>query len=253
MSFDKSRKRGLVETGRTVITAFATKIGGEQMRTFLLAVVAGVVLVLVSLTLVDAPVARFVHTLPWAQDIRSPALGLPVLVTLSGVVIFFGALWVVNGHAPRKLQEILIVASFSLTSSVCIDELLLKRLFGRKTPDEFLQSGVDAFHWFQGTPNTAFPSGHAVQIVSVGTVFLLAYPRQRAAWLALMGVGLIALVLGNWHFVSDVVAGAGVGACAGIATTVLWRAKSQSGTSAIAEGIFPDVITAAKSLTREPQ
>jgi membrane-associated phospholipid phosphatase len=253
MSFEKSRKRGPVETGRKMIPVFATMIGGEQMRAFLLAMGAVVVLVLVSLTLVDVPVARFVHTLPWAQNLRSPALGLPVLVTLSGVAIFCGALLVANGHVPHKLQEILIVASFSLTSSVCIDELLLKRFFGRETPDEFLQGGVDAFNWFQGTPNTAFPSGHAVQIVSVGTVFLLAYPRQRAAWLTLMGVGLIALVLGNWHFVSDVVAGTGVGASAGIATTVLWRAKSRSGTTAIAERISPDMMTPAKSLTREPQ
>lgn len=73
----------------------------------------------------------------------------------------------------------------------------------------------------------AFPSGHAVQIVSVGSVFLMGYPRYRAAWLALMGIGLVALVLGNWHFVGDVLAGSLVGACAGIATTVLWRSRSQ--------------------------
>lgn len=222
------------------------------MRTFLLAMGAVVALVLVSLTLIDIPVARFVSTLPWAQDMRSPALGLPVLVTLSGAVIFFGALWVAKGHVPRKLQDTLIIAAFSLTSSVCIDELLLKRLFGRKTPDEFLQSSVKAFDWFQGTPNTAFPSGHAVQIVSVGTVFLLAYPRQRAVWLTLMGVGLIALVLGNWHFVSDVIAGAGVGASAGLATTVLWRSQRRPGAATtIAEDLFADVTTAAK--TRELQ
>ena len=207
---------------------FAAKMSGKQMRVFLLAMGAGLVLTLAAMYLVDVPTARFVHTLPWAQSLRSPALGLPILVTLSGFVIFAGAAWVANGYVPRKLQETLLVASFSVTSSVCIDELLLKRLFGRETPDTFLQTGVDAFHWFQGTPADAFPSGHAVQIVSVGTVFLMAYPRQRAAWLVLMGAGLIALVLGNWHFVSDVVAGAGVGASAGIATMVLWRSRSHA-------------------------
>jgi len=210
-----------------MIMDFVGKMRGKQMQGFLLALGAGLVLTLAAMVLVDVPIARFVHTLPWAQGLRSPALGLPVLVTLSGVAIFVGAAWVANGHVPRKLQEILLVASFSLTSSVCIDELLLKRLFGRETPDVFLQTGVDTFHWFQGAPTDAFPSGHAVQIVSVGTVFLMAYPRQRAAWLALMSVGLIALVLGNWHFVSDVLAGTGVGASAGIATMVLWRSRSE--------------------------
>lgn len=202
-------------------------MSGKQLRTFLLALGAVAVLTVVAMYLVDIPTARFVNTLPWAQDIQSPALGLPVLVTLAGIAIFAGAVWVTNGHVPRKLQEILIVASFSLTSSVCIDELLLKRLFGRETPDKFLQTGVDAFHWFQGVPTDAFPSGHAVQIASVGAVFLIGYPRYRVGWLALMGLGLVALVLGNFHFVSDVIAGAGVGACAGLATTVLWRSRSQ--------------------------
>jgi len=202
-------------------------MSGKQIRAFLLAMGAGLVLIVASIYLVDIPTARFVHTLPWAQDLRSPVLGLPVLVILSGVAILFGALWVVNDHVPQKLQEILIVASFSLTSSVCIDELLLKRLFGREIPDVFLQTGVDAFQWLQGGPMDAFPSGHAVQIASVGTVFLMGYPRQRAVWLALMGIGLIALVLGNWHFVSDVLAGTGVGASVGLATTVLWRSRSQ--------------------------
>jgi membrane-associated phospholipid phosphatase len=202
-------------------------MSGKQIRAFLLAMGVGLILIVASIRLVDIPIAQFVHTLPWAQDLQSPALGLPVLVTLSGVAILFGALWVASDHAPQKLQEILIVASFSLTSSVCIDELLLKPLFGRETPDGFLLTGVDAFHWFHGAPTDAFPSGHAVQIVSVGTVFLMGYPQWRAAWLALMGVGLIALVLGNWHFVSDVIAGTGVGASVGLATTVLWRSRSQ--------------------------
>jgi membrane-associated phospholipid phosphatase len=231
MSFDKSRKRGRRrrdrESNRAMITDFAAKMRERQAHVFLLAIAACVALTLAAMYLVDLPTARFVHTLPWAQGLRSPALGLPVLVTLSGVAIFVGAVWVAYGHVPHKLQEILIVASFSLTSSVCIDELLLKRLFGREPPDDFLQSGVDAFRWFQGVPTDAFPSGHAVQIVSVGTVFLIAYPQWRAGWLALMGVGLIALVLGNWHFVSDVIAGTGVGASVGIATMVLWRSRSQ--------------------------
>jgi membrane-associated phospholipid phosphatase len=213
--------------GPAMITDSATTISGKHIRAFLLAIGACLVLILASLRLVDIPVARFVSTLPWAQGLQSPALGFPILVTLSGLAIFAGAMWVGNGHVPRKLQEILIVASFSLMSSVCIDELLLKRLFGREIPDIFLQTGTDAFHWFQGVPTDAFPSGHAVQIVSVGTVFLIGYPQYRVGWLALMGLGLTALVLGNFHFVSDVIAGSLVGACAGIATTVLWRSRSQ--------------------------
>jgi membrane-associated phospholipid phosphatase len=196
------------------------------MRGLLIALGACALLILAAVYFADDPVARFVHTLPWASTLRSPALGWPVLIALSCVTVLAGAAQTASRHPSRKLMEILIVASFSLTWSDCINEFILKRLFGRKTPDDFLRDGIDAFHWLQGTPISSFPSGHAVQIASVGIVFLMAYPRQRAAWLALMGLGLMALVLGNWHFASDVIAGTAVGAVGAVATLSLWRAKA---------------------------
>lgn len=141
--------------GPAMITGSATTISGKHVRAFLLAIAAGLVLIFLSLRLVDIPVARFVHTLPWAQELRSPALGLPILVILSGVAIFAGALWVTIGHVPQKLQEVLIVASFSLTSSVCIDELLLKRFSAAKSrtysckPASMRSAGFKVDRWMR--------------------------------------------------------------------------------------------------------
>lgn len=196
------------------------------MRILLTTLGISALLVVAAIFFVDDPVARFIHDLSWAEILRSPVLGMPILLTLSGVAVILLAACAANGYSLSKFAEIVIVVSFSLTFSVCIVEFVLKRIFGRETPDEFLQNGIDTFHWFQGTPINSFPSGHAVQIVSVGTVLLVAYPRHRAAWLSIMGLGLIVLVLGNWHFVSDVVAGAAVGAVCGSATVTLWRLKS---------------------------
>jgi membrane-associated phospholipid phosphatase len=196
------------------------------MRNLLIALAISALLIFATIYFIDDPVARYVHTLPWAQSLRSPVLGLPVLVTLSAIAVVAGAIVAANGRSLSKFVETLIVASFGLTFSVCIVEFVLKRIFGRETPDEFLQNGIDAFRWFQGLPTNSFPSGHAVQIVSVGIIFLMAYPRFRTAWLSLMGLGLIALVLGNWHFVSDVIAGAAFGAVGGTAIMTLWRSKS---------------------------
>ena len=196
------------------------------MRNSLVALAVSALLVFAAIYFIDDPVARYVHTLPWAQSLRSPALGLPVLVALSGIAVVLGAAIAANGHSLSKFVETLIIASFGLTFSVCIVEFILKRIFGRETPGEFLQNGIDTFRWFQGLPTNSFPSGHAVQIVSVGVIFLMAYPRFRTAWFSLMGLGLVVLVLGNWHFVSDVIAGVTFGAVGGIATMTLWRSRS---------------------------
>jgi len=195
------------------------------MRNLLVVFAVSALLVFAAIYFIDDPVARYVHTLPWARSLRSPALGLPVLVTLSGIAVVLAAIIAANGHSLSKFAETVVVASLGLTFSVCVDEFILKNAFGREIPDEFLQSGIDTFHWFRGVPTSSFPSGHAVQIVSVGIIFLMAYPRFRTAWLSFMGLGMVALVLGNWHFVSDVIAGAAFGAVGGTATMTLWRSR----------------------------
>jgi membrane-associated phospholipid phosphatase len=128
----------------------------------------------------------------------------------------------------RTITEVLVLASFSLTWSLSINEFVLKLIFGRETPDEFLRTGLDAFHPLEGAPWSSFPSGHAVQIVSVVSVFMMTYPKQRPVWIGLMGAGLVALILGNWHFVSDVIAGAAFGGLGGAATVTLWRQRRRN-------------------------
>ena len=184
---------------------------------------AAALLALLGVFFVDDAVARFVSTLPWSRVFHSVALGSPVLVSIACAIVIAGAVQNARGRPLGRLMQVLVVASFSLVWSVCVDEFVLKYIFGRETPGEFLKTGLDSFHWFQGGPMTSFPSGHAVQIMAVGGVFLMAYPQKRLVWFALMGVGLVALVLGNWHFVSDVIAGAAFGFSGGVATFALWH------------------------------
>ncbi len=72
--------------------------------------------------------------------------------------------------------------------------------------------GSKAFHWFHGVGNYAsFPSGH----MAVFTVFFVAaaqfYPRYRYACYSLLAALALALIATNYHFLSDVIAGAYLG------------------------------------------
>jgi len=201
-----------------------------SVRTLLIAIGMAVFLTICSLLFADHSVAQFVSKLPWASKLQQPALGLPILVLLSCVTIVAAALQSATGRPVSSVMQVLVVASFSLVWSVCVDEFILKTIFGRETPDQFLQTGVDAFHWFKGQPTSSFPSGHAVQIMAIGVVLAMAYPRRRIIWFVLMGIGLLALVLGNWHFASDVIAGAAFGALGGVATFGLWRRSNMGAT-----------------------
>ena len=89
----------------------------------------------------------------------------------------------------------------------------LKLLFGRVNTRCWLQyPDLYGFHWLQRMPGCdGFPSGHMIVVVALLAAGWRFYPRCRP--LCLLGAALLALALvaTNYHFVSDVLAGAYVG------------------------------------------
>jgi len=95
----------------------------------------------------------------------------------------------------------------------------LKIVFGRLNPRIWLASHVsDQFHWFKsGKPYDSFPSGHMLVFAALFTALWLFYPRYRSISAGLALILAASLVVTDYHFVSDVIAGAYLG----LFTTVL--------------------------------
>jgi membrane-associated phospholipid phosphatase len=92
---------------------------------------------------------------------------------------------------------------------------LLKFPFGRTSPRAWLlQNHPLKFHWFK-TWNSSFPSGHMIVFVAFGTAILIYYPKYRNLVLIFLIMLGAALILTDYHFLSDVIAGA----CFGFITT----------------------------------
>ena len=90
---------------------------------------------------------------------------------------------------------------------------LLKYVFGRVNTRYWLeQPELYGLHWFQQREGCeGFPSGHMVVIVTLLAALWRFYPRLRP-WCLLLGVLLgMALVATDYHFLSDVLAGAYLG------------------------------------------
>jgi len=105
---------------------------------------------------------------------------------------------------------------------------VLKGIFSHGGPSEVIDSnGMVAhpanlkFHWLSGAGSfNSFPSGHMGAVAALLSVLWLFYPRARYLY---AGLGLLVaamLVLGNFHFLSDVLAGACVGGSVGLLTAV---------------------------------
>jgi membrane-associated phospholipid phosphatase len=118
-----------------------------------------------------------------------------------------------------------------------ITKNILKFIFGRTWPEtwvdnnpSFIRDGVYGFHFMHGGSGyQSFPSGHMAAACTVLAVVWIRYPDFRSySVVAGLLVGAV-LVGANYHFLSDVIAGAFVGISIGWITTVVWDACAARG------------------------
>jgi membrane-associated phospholipid phosphatase len=120
-----------------------------------------------------------------------------------------------------KFQGFLRIFTYASAASILAYgcNFLLKIAFGRPVPLTVLQmDGRPLFHFFQGDKHSSFPSGHMALMTAFACILWQSYPGIRPFLPLALCLAAAAIVLGNWHYVSDIVAGAAVGSGAGLAT-----------------------------------
>lgn len=180
---------------------------------------------------VDRPVALYAARFHLYDGIlASSPLQAPVLVALALLAVMVGSLprmlgWSLS-PAAQALDDAAILSGLAMAWGLCLTEFLLKPVFGRSVPFDLLQHGDYAFHWFaRSDASGSFPSGHAVQIASVASVFWAAFPRCRVLCALAVAAVALALILAERHFVSDIVAGTLIGVVAGNLIQAVWRSR----------------------------
>lgn len=197
------------------------------------ALVAMMVAVVIGYKWLDRPIALFAHQhiarhAGFNELTHIPDPALPV-----AIIIFVAAgLWVMSGWTlPKPATAAVLCAMSAMIAEVT--KSILKYAFGRTWPETWLgdnpsliRDGMNGFNFFHGGPDYAsFPSGHLAVTAAVVSVLWIVYPRWRAIYaLALLAVAL-GLIGANYHFLSDVIAGAFVGASTGWMVTVLWQRR----------------------------
>lgn len=191
--------------------------------------------VAISYQWLDRPIALFLHRPRlrspdswWALLTNIPNPLIPVAVV---ALLALGLRALVERPLPGY-QVVVIVCSISVIVTELIKDKL-KFLFGRSWPESwmgnnpsFIRDGVYEFHFMQGgSVFSAFPSGHMATSCAALAVLWLGYPRFRLLYLlAGFGVG-AGLVGANYHFLSDVIAGAFLGTSVGWLVSSIWQAS----------------------------
>jgi membrane-associated phospholipid phosphatase len=158
------------------------------------------------------------------------------LIPLAVVVLVGLGLKALYGRSLSNLQVAAFVCSLSVVFAESMKDQL-KFIFGRTWPEtwvqnnpSFIRDGVYGFNLLHGgNAYQSFPSGHMATTCAVISVLWIWYPRLRllcAIAGIVVGVGLVGA---NYHFLSDVIAGAYIGISIGWMATAIWKVGAATG------------------------
>lgn len=203
----------------------ASKPGALWLRS----AVACIVLVVVAYYAVDRPVATFAHEhlrsivyFAWLTHIPEP------LLPLGCVALVAMAAWRAAGIRRNRVGSVVLRCSLSLVSAHAIKQQL-KFAFGRTWPETWTNNnpsffgdgvyGLNPFHG--GIAYTSFPSGHSTAIFAVVAVLWVMWPSYRWLYALLAGLVVVGLIGSDFHWMSDIIAGAFLGTAAGVTAATI--------------------------------
>ncbi len=121
------------------------------------------------------------------------------------------------------LYRVLALACLTSICAFAVNDSALKLFFGVPNPAHvFLEGAGHRFHFLAGSRESSFPSGHMILASSFAGVFMRLYPRAVVPLAVLLLIAAVALIVGDWHFVSDVIAGTSLGIAIGLLVGDLW-------------------------------
>lgn len=172
----------------------------------------------------DVPVATHVYGLLTSTGSLGTGFASDVLLGVEAAVVLALVITrIIRGHLS-PFREAVVLACLASICAYAINDGTLKFVFGVPNPIAVLNGGRHAFHLFKGAPNCGFPSGHMVLAGAFAGVFMRLYRVSIVPLAALLLIAAVLLVVGDWHFVSDVLVGTFIGVSAGVLAGELWLA-----------------------------
>ena len=181
----------------------------------------------------DKPLTIYMHSSGLDQFLllRNITEGLLMPLTILTLLIALG-----RNFKQHKLGSIVYALYFYLALKLTLElKTGLKIIFGRYWPTTWtkhnlslIHDGIYGFNWGHGFANQgSFPSGHSCYTFFCCTWLYLLLPRLWYLWLACAILIPSCLIILNYHFLGDCVAGAGLGFFCAILSMWLWQRGQQ--------------------------
>jgi membrane-associated phospholipid phosphatase len=197
------------------------------VRIWSVSLVACAVIVAFSFLRMDVPTALYFWNFDHLHSHLNVAFGSSVILAVESAVILFTVIArLLRGHISTFGETLAIACLVSMCAYVANDHVL-KVFFGvPNTADVVLHGAAHTFNFWMGSDNGSFPSGHMVLAGAFAGVFMRLYKASIRLFLVLLLIAAGLLLVGDWHFLSDIIAGAFLGTSAGVLAGEGWAAHS---------------------------
>jgi membrane-associated phospholipid phosphatase len=207
-------------------TASHSTYSALSYRSWALSLLVCVLAVALAFLFCDLPIAYHVYGLLGSRAALATGLGSAVLLGIEGsIALALVIVRITRGHLS-PFREATVLACLTSICAYAINDSSLKLFFGVPNPSAVLHGSRHAFNFFSGSAASSFPSGHMVIAGAFAGVFMRLYRTSTLVFSVLLLAGATLLIVGDWHFVSDVLAGAFAGVSAGLLAGELWLAHS---------------------------
>jgi membrane-associated phospholipid phosphatase len=188
--------------------------------------VACAAIVAFSFLRIDVPAALYFWNVGHLRSPLNVAFGSAVILSAESAVILFTVFArLVRGHIS-VFGETLAVACLVSMCAYVVNDHVLKVFFGVPNPADVLHGAEHSFNFWMGSENGSFPSGHMVLAGAFAGFFMRLYKASIRLFSALLLIAAGLMLVGDWHFLSDIIAGAFLGTSAGILAGEGWAAHS---------------------------
>ena len=147
------------------------------------------------------------------RQVTSNIPDMLLLIVLAITVYSWARYFFLSSKGMRSQQtRFAQLCGVSMPSAYLIKSVL-QSAFGRVNPKVWLTHyELSGLHWFPAHPMTyGFPSGHMTVFTTLAVVLCYIYPRYGKLYLMAVALLGVALIVTNYHFLSDVIFGAYLG------------------------------------------
>lgn len=215
----------------------------HTLKTLCLLWLISIILIVFCYLSVDRNLTDFIYMHHWASHLSALRLVIewpPVITGFCPFILLIMLLLRCRNPNPPKWQRMLLTLSVTVIFAFVLKNEF-KWIFSRYWPQTWTNNNLSwisnhtyGFQWFQGKPfqgtdaTGSFPSGHST--IAFASLLTIGLFYRRILWLciSLASLEALSMVAFNYHFMSDIIAGAALGSTCALLCYQLLETKGLS-------------------------